>query len=176
MLKLIEANEKYLDEYKIAYIETKKKINEGIIKKHNLMFYNPDKIDVIQRFRDNRDINKLPVGYVPSYDYFLIDNDKFIGIINIRINLTERLLKYGGNIGYAINPIYWKKGYGTKLLSLGLDKAKELIKEDKVLITCDDDNIGSFKIIEKNGGILEDKVINTDAGETFLTRRYWIKL
>ena len=176
MLKLIEANEKYLDEYKIAYIETKKKINEGIIKKHNLMFYNPDKIDVIQRFRDSRDINKLPVGYVPSYDYFLIDNNKFIGIINIRINLTERLLKYGGNIGYAINPIYWKKGYGTKLLSLGLDKAKELIKEDKVLITCDDDNIGSFKIIEKNGGILEDKVINTDAGETFLTRRYWIKL
>lgn len=84
------------------------------------MFYNHDKIDVIQRFRDNRDINKLPVGYVPSYDYFLIDNNKFIGIINIRINLTERLLKYGG--------------------------------------------------------ILEDKVINTDAGETFLTRRYWIKL
>ena len=59
------------------------------------------------------------------------------------------LLKYSGHIGYDINPLCWKKGYGTELLKLGLEKAKELIKYDKVLITCDDDNIGSYKIIEK---------------------------
>ena len=107
--------------------------------------------------------------------YFFVEDDKFIGVIHIRIRLTEGLLKYGGHIGYGINPLYWNKGYGTKLLKMGLEKAKELVKEDKILITCDDDNIGSYKIIENNGGVLENKVTNTDAGETFITRRYWIE-
>lgn len=176
MIKLIDADKKYLVQYKEAYSCTMKNINDKIIKKHNLMFLNPDDVDVVQRYMDNRDITKLPEGYVPSYDYFLVDDDKFIGVIHIRIRLTDNLLKYGGHIGYGINPKYWNKGYGTKLLELGLEKAKELVEEDNVLITCDDDNIGSYKIIENNGGILENKVINSDDDETFLTRRYWIKL
>ena len=58
---------------------------------------------------------------------------------------------------------------------INLSQYKDLIEEDKILITCDDDNIGSYKIIEANGGILENKVENEDQGENFLTRRYWIK-
>ena len=175
MLRLIDANKKYLDENKIAYEESIKKVKEGKIKKHDLMFLNPEETDIIQSFMDNRDQSKLPEYYVPSYDYFFVEDDKFIGVIHIRIRLTEGLLKYGGHIGYGINPLYWNKGYGTKLLKMGLEKAKELVKEDKILITCDDDNIGSYKIIENNGGVLENKVTNTDAGETFITRRYWIE-
>lgn len=174
MLKLIEANEKYLKEYKKAYLKTEELVQKGIIKKHNQMFLNPDEIDVIKYFYDSKDITKLPKGYVPSYDYFFVDDDKLIGIVHIRIHLTEKLLQYGGHIGYAINPYYFKKGYGTKLLALALEKTKTLVQEDKILITCDDDNIGSYKIIEKNGGVLENKIINKDGEETFLTRRYWI--
>lgn len=176
MEKLIKANEKYLKEYKEAYEESVKKVEQRIIKKHNLIFKNPDIIDIVKTFNDNSDITKLKPGFVPSFDYFFIDGDKFLGEIHIRISLTDKLLKYGGNIGYAINPKYWNMGYGTEILKLGLELSKKLIKEGKVLITCDDDNIGSFKIIEKNGGILENKVINTDCDETFLTRRYWINL
>lgn len=175
-MELVEGNTKYLDEYKQAYEETVKKYEKGLIKRHNIMFDNPDEIDVIKKMRDSRDKNKLPVNYVPSYDYFLVENDKFIGIIHIRLELTPNLLQYGGNIGYAINPLYWKKGYGTKILELGLKRAKELGIKEKVLITCDDDNIGSYKIIEKNGGILENKVLNKDGNEKFVTRRYWINL
>lgn len=176
MLKLIEANEKYLDQYKEAYLMSLQKIANGEMKKHNMMFLNPDEKDIIQTFIDNRDQSKLPSYYVPSYDYFLVDDDKFIGVIHIRIRLTENLLKYGGNIGYGINPKYWQMGYGTKLLNLGLIKAKELINQEKVLVTCDDDNIGSYKIIEANDGILENKIENEDEDGKFLTRRYWIKL
>lgn len=176
MIKLIEGEDKYLKEYKEAYLLSLKKVKEGLIKKHDLMFLNPDEIDIIKQMKDNKDITKLKPGYVPSYDYFIIDDDKFIGKINIRVNLTEALLQYGGHIGYAINPKYWHQGYGTKALELALIKAKTLIKEDNVLITCDDDNIGSYKIIEKNGGILENKVINTIEDEKFLTRRYWINI
>lgn len=175
MLKLIEADEKYLDQYKEAYVESLKQIELGNMKKHCLMFINPDEEDIIQHFRDSRDQSKLPSHYVPSYDYFAVDDDKFIGVIHIRIRLTENLFKYGGHIGYGINPRYWKKGYGKKILKLCLEQYKDLIEDEKILITCDDDNIGSSKIIESNGGVLENKVENEDNGEKFLTRRYWIK-
>lgn len=176
MLKIIEADEKYLDQYKEAYELSIQKIKEGLISKHDLMFMNPDEKDIIQIAKDNRDRTKLKPTYVPSYDYFAVDDDKFIGVIHIRIELTPALLQYGGNIGYGINPKYWQKGYGTELLRLGLIKAKELVNSDRVLITCDEDNIGSYKIIEKNGGVLENIVQNTDEDEVFMTRRYWIKI
>ena len=176
MLKIIEADEKYLDQYKEAYELSIQKIKEGLISKHDLMFMNPDEKDIIQIAKDNRDRTKLKPTYVPSYDYFAVDDDKFIGVIHIRIELTPALLQYGGNIGYGINPKYWQKGYGTELLRLGLIKAKELVNSDRVLITCDEDNIGSYKIIEKNGGELENIVQNTDEDEVFMTRRYWIKI
>ncbi len=175
MLKLIDANEKYLDEYKEAYLLSLKKIEEGLIKKHDLMFVNPDEKNIIQIFMDNRDQSKLPSYYVPSYDYFIVDEDKFIGVVHIRIRLTPSLLQFGGHIGYGTNPKYWNKGYGTEALKLALAKAKELGMDEDILVTCDDDNIGSYKIIEKNGGILENKVENTCDDEKFLTRRYWIK-
>ena len=61
------------------------------------------------------------------------------------------------------------------ILKMVLPEAKAL-GLDKVLITCDDDNIGSSKVIEKNGGILENKIIADAYGTTILTRRYWIDL
>ena len=175
MIKLIDADRKYLNEYKEAYYLSMENIEKGIIKKHDLMFYNPDEVDIIQKCKDNRDKSKLPKGWVPSYDYFIVDDDKFIGRISIRTELTPSLLQFGGHIGYGIHPKYWRMGYGTEALKLGLDVAKKL-GIDKVLVTCDDDNVGSYKIIEKNGGILENKVKNESCGEKFLTRRYWIDI
>lgn len=175
MLKLIEANNKYLDQYKEAYLLSLKQIELGNMKRHSMMFLNPNENDIVKVFIDNRDQSKLPSYYVPSYDYFAVDDDKFVGVIHIRIRLTDNLLKYGGHIGYGVNPRYWKMGYGKEILKLALKQYKDLIEEDKILITCDDDNIGSYKIIEANGGKLENKVKNEDCGEKFLTRRYWIK-
>ncbi len=176
MIKLIEGEAKYLDEYKEVYYQSMKKCAEGLIKKHDLMFVNPDEVDIIKQMKDNRDISELKPGYVPSYEYFIVDEDKFIGKVNIRTQLTPRLLQYGGNIGYAIHPKYWNMGYGTKALKLALKKAVKIGLKNKVLITCDEDNVGSYKIIEKCGGILENKVKNKEKEEEFLTRRYWINL
>ena len=95
-----------------------KQIELGNIKKHNMMFTNPDEKDIVQFFLDNRAQSKLPSYYVPSYDYFAVDDDKFIGVVHIRIRLTDNLLRYGGHIGYGVNPKYWKMGYGKELLKL----------------------------------------------------------
>ena len=65
------------------------------------------------------------------------------------------------------------KGYGKKMLSLALPKAKAL-GLNRVLITCDETNLGSRKIIEENGGVYEDSVSQGDGLPP--KRRYWIDL
>ena len=61
------------------------------------------------------------------------------------------------------------------MLALALKKAKQL-KLEKVLITCDDTNPASARVIEKNGGVLENKVTNIIDDKPIVTRRYWIDL
>ena len=174
MLKFIEFDYKYVDQYGEAYLLTLKEIELGHISKHDLSFSNPDENDIVQNAKDSLDETKLKPGYVKSHKFMVVEDDKLIGVLSIREHLTDALSKFAGHIGYAVNPKYWKMGYGTKMLAIALDKYKDLIKEDKILITCDDDNIGSIKIIEANGGVLDNKVENEDCGEKFLTRRYWI--
>ena len=76
-----------------------------------------------------------------------------------------------GHIGYKIRPSERRKGYGKLICRLAIGEARKLGIGD-ILITCDDDNIGSRKIIEANGGQLQDIIDNNRAA---LTRRYWIK-
>ena len=84
--------------------------------------------------------------------------------------VNEFLLDLGGHIGYSIRPSERMKGYAKVQLSLALDYLRQL-GEMKILVTCDDDNIGSYKTIESCGGILENIVLSEIHGKT---RRYWI--
>jgi len=92
--------------------------------------------------------------------------------VRVRQQLTEHLLQIGGHIGYDIRPSKWGKGYGNKILALGLQKAKEMGIE-KVRITCDVDNVASRKIIEKNGGVLDSEIPNPETGVN--KARFWIE-
>lgn len=125
----------------------------------------------LKKIREREKGINLPQGYISSSDYWLIDNDQFVGKASLRHKLTPNLRKIGGHIGYIVRPSYRKKSYGTKILQLALLKAKKLGLK-KILMTCDDTNIGSQKIIEKNGGILENKITFNNK----LKRRYWINL
>ncbi|MGN1405499.1 MAG: GNAT family N-acetyltransferase, partial [Erysipelotrichaceae bacterium] len=110
---------------------------------------------------------------VGAHFYWLVDDERdyFIGEVSIRHRLNESLERYGGHIGYGIRCSEWNKGYGTLLLKYALEKAFEL-GLDSILITCDDDNIGSYRVMEKNGFKLRDKVENNINGKAILTRRY----
>ena len=110
-------------------------------------------------------------GYVPASQFWLIaDGAGYIGDVDIRHCLNESLKRYGGHIGYKIRPSFRQRGFGTLICKLGIERARWLGISD-ILITCDDDNIGSARIIEANGGVLRDRV---DNGRGVLTRRYWI--
>ena len=105
--------------------------------------------------------------------YWLIDKGEVVGRVHIRHTLNNFLFNYGGHIGYYIKPSKRKMGYGKKILELALVKAKKM-GISRVLLTCDDNNIGSQKVIESCGGILENIV--QENKDKLLKRRYWIKL
>ncbi len=96
----------------------------------------------------------LPEGYVPQTVYWLYDDNQPVGMCKLRTQLTEALLKRGGNIGYAIAPSARGKGYGKEQLRLVLQEAKRL-GLNKVLITANNGNKASIGVALSNGGVIE---------------------
>lgn len=160
--------------YKESYLEA---VREGANETGLTRISKPQERQVFEEFIKNKVEEAkglhLPEGWVPATELWLIDNEEFIGWVNIRHSLTEHLLKIGGHIGYWICPSKRNVGYGKMILQLALPEAKKL-GIAKVLVTCDDTNLGSRKIIEANGGVLENIVDN--GIENPKKRRYWIEV
>ena len=103
--------------------------------------------------------DELPAGYVKQWTYWLYEDEVPIGYGKLRERATEESKEFGGNIGFAIDPLYRRKGYGNVFFRLLLDKAKTLgIKE--VFSTVEKFNYASKTIHENCGGCLikEDEI------------------
>ncbi|RYD40958.1 MAG: GNAT family N-acetyltransferase [Verrucomicrobiaceae bacterium] len=103
------------------------------------------------------------VRYTPPHEKFVCsttwwwaEDDEFIGRIAVRHELNERLLEAGGHIGYDVRRSRRREGHATRMLAAVLPETRKLGIED-VLITCAPANIASRRVIEANGGILEDQ-------------------
>ncbi len=162
--------------YKNSFIEAVKEF-----KAEGLLAYEKISIDSLTKEFDSY-VSKLqseaqglhlPEGYIAHTMWWLVEGDEFLGSVDIRHELTPQLRDLGGHIGYNISPSQRKKGYGSLILKLGLEKAKEMGLTE-ILVTCDLDNIGSKKIIEKNGGVLED--IRPQGEDKADKARYWIPI
>ena len=128
----------------------------------------------VKKLTDYARGENLPAGWVAATKSWLVDVDNVvIGASGLRHKLTANLRTYGGHIGYYIRPTKRRQGYGELICRLTIEKAKEMGLR-RILITCDDNNTASAKIIENCGGVLNDKVLNE--GRSIETRRYWIKL
>lgn len=126
----------------------------------------------VQKLNDN---TKVCEGWVPSHTFWLTNmNDEILGVVRIRTSLNHEFVrKFAGHIGYDISPLSRRRGYGMTLLKLALEKAA-MINLGKVLITCDNDNVASKRIIENNGGIFESQILKEENQKQL--RRYWITL
>ena len=169
-MKLVKYNEISEKEY-LSYIEDCEsegvRINPFAVTRDGCTFD-----EMMSRWQESESEAVRERGFVPATLYFLTDDSgRLYGAIHLRHELNERLRHYGGHIGYGIRPSERRKGYATLQLQLMLDKLRESGFE-KVMITCDLDNIGSSRTIEKNGGILET-IVKHDKG---LGKRYWIEL
>lgn len=120
-------------------------------------------------------VNSWPhgvVGFVPHSYLVAIVDGRVVGRVSIRHELNSFLSQYGGHVGYGVIPSERRKGYATEILrqALGICRNMGL---DRVMISCDTDNEGSIRVIEKNGGRF-DRV--TDLAELEVQKRiYWIE-
>ena len=100
-----------------------------------------------------------PAGWVTGTYLWMVDDTldgaEVVGRISLRHALTPWLLEVAGHIGYAVRPSARQRGHATRALALMLPVAAAR-GLDPVLVTCDEDNVASRKVIEANGGVLED--------------------
>jgi predicted acetyltransferase len=124
----------------------------------------------VERLRPYADpASELPDNLVHSDYYWITDgtgaDEEVVGFLALRHRLNAWLLEEGGHIGYSVRPSRRRQGHATRALALAVRRSAEL-GLDRVLVTCDEPNVGSARTIERNGGVYED----TRKGK----RRYWL--
>lgn len=124
-----------------------------------------DFLEKLTRYANMARSIDLEPHLVPQTLYWLYVDDKPVGYGKLRHALNDKLLERGGHIGYVIRPSCRNQGYGKLMLSELLKKATEK-KLENVLLTCDEENMPSRKVIEANNG----KLAYTGEGIC----KYWI--
>jgi predicted acetyltransferase len=175
-MQLVLPSAEYKDSYIAAVKEHQSDTSESLraraYKKRSVEELEADFESFVAKERGFARGENLPEGWVPHTTLWLVDDGRYIGTVDIRHNLTKSLEDYGGHIGYDIRPSERGKGYGSTILALALPKAREL-GITRVRIMCDENNTASRKVIEKNGGVFEDKGVNPENG--IATLRFWIE-
>lgn len=110
---------------------------------------------------------------VDQTELWAIADGVYVGRIAIRHRLNEDLKVMGGHIGYDTVPRFRGRGVASTMLKLALPVARDL-GLNKALLTCNDDNVQSIRVIEKNGGVLGERILQSPLGP--LKRYYWIAL
>lgn len=176
-ISLVLASKDYHDDYIQALREGFRRGDQSRMKPSAI-----DKIDadfesyLDELTKQTGDIH-LPDGTliprVPQDICWLVDGSTFIGETGIRYRLNDWLVQIGGHVGYGIRPKFQRQGYGRLILKLALDRLRAG-GVGRALITCYDHNIASAKVIEANGGILDNIIDDPRGGGK--SRRYWIEL
>jgi predicted acetyltransferase len=97
-----------------------------------------------------------PENHVPQSTWWLVDGDTYLGRISCRHVLNEWLAEFGGHIGYEVRPSARGRGHATTMLRAVLPHVRAL-GIDPALLTCDDTNVASRRVIEAAGGEFEDQ-------------------
>ena len=125
--------------------------------------------DWLDRCRNASNEETCEEGRVPQTVYIAIDNDEMVGAVVLRYQLNDDLLKYAGHMAFSVHPKMRRRGYGKQILSAAVNMCRDK-GIDKVLLTCDKDNIASKHLIESCGGALENEIMLGDKP----VLRYWI--
>lgn len=142
---------------------------------HDFAFHFDPEADFASYVRlvDGWSYGDLPGKFVPGAFLVAAVEEVVVGRVSIRYELNDYLYRFGGHVGYAVAPSFRRKGYATEILRQTLPIARS-VGLKRILITCDDDNVASQRVIGVNGGVLENVV--WEEGLRVPKRRYWIDL
>ena len=161
---------KYLEDYKNAVKEDKLYSPEA----EKIFSEDDNPLAKFERYRLG--IN-LPSNRLPSTTLWLVDNNRFIGQLNIRHMLNDALLSFGGTIGYGVSYQNRGHGYGKLMLKLGLEYCKNVLDLRKVMITCDADNYASERVMLANGAKFAELIEDPEKTEGHKQiKKYWIDI
>lgn len=164
-LKLVEPSVEYKESF-LDFVEDVKKTG---YESYNLYTKSEEDFEefIIDLKNSGLGIN-LPEGWAPCSSYWLVDAIReVVGVIRIRHRVDSEFLQKIGHIGYEIKSTRRKEGNGSKILELGLSEARKIGLKN-ALITCDEGNIGSKKIIEKFNGKYKGSFVDDESGKIFL--------
>ena len=149
MLKFVKPDTCYFDEYLAA---CKESYEYGITE---WMPVEPERFNAwkqyaLAMYQALETGEGLPTGVPRIVTYWAIEENRFVGELQIRPYLTKDEARYMGHIGYAVRYSMWHKGYGTKILLEAISKLQEL-QVSPIYIACHTSNKVSQKVIQKCG-------------------------
>ena len=115
----------------------------------------------------------LPAGRVPQTTFWILDDQRAVGLLRMRHRLNDYTRVSGGHIGYYVRPSARRQGLATQALALALQEIVQLGVRS-VMLTTNPDNLGSIRVIEENGGVLKAQLPTQDGSDTI--NQYWIEL
>ena len=172
-MRLIEPSEEYarqISAYRKEFLDSGDSMDgTGALRRME------DAAEWIRYSKQLKDPATVTQNWVPSTQYMLVreEDNKIVGMIQLRHCFNQYLEEFGGHIGYSVAPSERRKGYCALMLKMLLEKCREM-GMDKVLLTCIKGNEGSKRTILINGGVFETTVFEPH-GEVWL-ERYWIHL
>lgn len=120
---------------------------------------------------EDRRYETCPEGSPPQTLYFCMENDEIIGAVTIRDYLNAKTIIDGGYIGFGVRPSKRRMGKATEILRLAIQTVYDM-GVFEILLTCAEDNIGSERMIQKNGAKYE-RTIKDENGIS--VKHFWLR-
>ena len=115
----------------------------------------------VQRLHDHAAGRNLPEGYIPSKEFWIVDEEGYAGRIILGLAYYPSPERVGNHVGYIVRPSKRRRGYATEALRSLLAEARRL-EIPRLMLVCDEDNVASRKVIEKNGGTFLGRLPNDE--------------
>lgn len=174
--KLIDIDRSLWIEYWEGYVEVYSKTGVSLDACQRIL--NEDWDEKLARLKEFEEKGLPPYG-LKGISTVLMNNDKIVGhgsiFLNIEVVPAEEVPNH---IGVSISPLYRNRGYGTQMVHLSIKELDKLGYKE-IVISCDDENVSSSRMIEKNSGVLKEKVIKKlprSGEEERLWRRYIVNV